>query len=104
MLTNPCGASVGRLQRPLVNILVAVFAMQSHYIFRDREIFFIAGKMNMINWTINTLIQKHKSAQRHNASINTTTWRATLPVTEAHTHMHVFIMQSLVLVIEMYTT
>lgn len=70
MLSNLCRASAGRLQRPLVNIRLAVFAKQSHYIFRDREIFFMAGKLNMINWTINTLIQQYKSAQRHNAALN----------------------------------
>lgn len=72
VLTNPCGASAGRLQTPPVNILLAVFAKQSHYIFRDGKIFFMAGKMSMINWTINTLIQQHKSAQRHNTALNMT--------------------------------
>lgn len=72
MLVSLCGASAGRLQKPLVNILLAVFAKQSHYIFRDREICVMAGKLSMINWTINTLIQQHKSAQSHNAALNTT--------------------------------
>lgn len=61
-----------KIARSLVNIPLAVFAKQSHYIFRDREIFFTAGKLNMINWTINTLIQLHKSAQRNNAALNVT--------------------------------
>lgn len=87
VLSNLCRASAGRLQRPLVNIRRAVLAKQSHYIFRDREIFFMAGKLSMINWTINTQIQQHKSAQRHNAALNMTwQWQPAKPHCQSQEH------------------
>lgn len=72
------------------------------------------SELNMINWTINSLIQQRKSEQRHNAALNMTLYQQSAKQRcqshghcfhkqyHGHIHMQVFIIQSLVFIIEIY--